>query len=42
MMKRPCVPTGSGLAAGSTSEPSHAKAANLSTNSSTVAQRVAT
>ena len=33
---------GSALAAGSTSEPSQANAANLSTNSSSVAQRVAT
>ena len=38
----PCVPTGSAVAAGSTSEPSQANAANRSTNSSSVAQRVAT
>ncbi len=40
--KRPCVPTGSAVAAGSTSDPSQAKVANFSTNSSSVAQRVAT
>ena len=39
---RPCVPTGSAAAAGSTSDPSQANAANFSTNSSSVAQRVAT
>ncbi len=38
----PCVPTGSAVAAGKTSEPSQANAANRSTNSSSVAQRVAT
>jgi hypothetical protein len=39
---RPSVPTASSLVAGRISEPSEAKAANFSTNSSTDVQRVAT